>query len=272
MRFKHLTATILRNAAIEVEERNVPMCWAVRGQVGLENWIREGRSEFEGLLEEMNVPTDGWLWLRTLEERTDREWDSDPELKAVRVLFLLTLADAVAYKSNGGKKRTNSEWFPTSTNPPRPGVYERDFGQKNNPCEITEYNLWNGNNWVYGNNDWKATAENLNRKDYRRFESDWRFIQDPEIAKAEQQWYDETFKNTLRPMSKFPSSVGVYVLKHENTDDHHFSYWNGQHWCYTCDDVESAIRLGKFHGKSPSVYDKNGVVNSCYVGWKTVDT
>jgi hypothetical protein len=164
------------------------MCWAIRNELrenGFE-WYETTKIvkvEFESLLEKMNVLTNGWLWLETWEERNARKWDSDPELREARVMFLLMLADAVAYKPNGGKR-----------------------------------------------------------------------------------------KNSLRPMSKFPSSVGVHVLKHENTDDHHFSYWNGQHWCYTCNDVESAIRLGKFHGKSPSVYDKNDVVNSCYVGWKTVDT
>jgi len=123
VRFKYLTATILRNAAIQVEENDFPMCWAVRDQIGSFNWFEDGGSEeFEGLLKDMDVPLNGWLWLDNAENRRGRFWDSDPELKAVRVLFLLMLADAIAYKPNGGKKRKSSP--PPMILPDRGMVFE----------------------------------------------------------------------------------------------------------------------------------------------------
>jgi hypothetical protein len=189
MRFNYLTATMLRNAAIRVEENSLPMCWAIRDELkenGFNQYEAVGimEVEFESMLKYMGVPTSGWLWLE-FKERQDRKWDTDPELKAVRVLFLLMLADAVAYKSNGGKS-----------------------------------------------------------------------------------------KEKLNPMSKFPSELGVYVLKHTSVLDPHYSYWNGNHWCFTANDVESANRLGKHYGKSPGVYELDGSITRYYVGWynKRLDT
>jgi len=281
MRFKHLTATFLRNAAKFIDaadECEEFMCHCIEGwrqdrsiqpgNVDAENRLRE----FKKILKEMNLSMTGNLLEVDQEETSENGFDGDDwrGRNQQRVMFLLMLADAIAYKPNGGKRNLKADWFPTSVKPPRPGVYERDFGAKNDPTDVIEYNLWDGERWIYGKQDWKGTAEKLNSRDYRHYQSDWRFIQDPVVAAEEEKWYNETFLNALRPMTEFPSKVGVYVLKHEKSDDPHYSYWDGQHWCYTCDGVESAISYGTQYGKSPGVYSYDGDINPRYLGWKNV--
>jgi len=150
MRFKTLTATILRNAAMRVQESSLPMCWAIRNELrengfGYSEAIRIVAVEFESLLEKMNVPTNGWLWLsgKTWEERQGRRWDTDPELREARVMFLLMLADAVAYKTE--RVKSNDGWIDGSIKPEKPGVYQREF----DTLDHVQFGYFDGV-WHYG--------------------------------------------------------------------------------------------------------------------------
>jgi hypothetical protein len=112
MRFKYLTATLLRNTAMRMRiNMNVPgdefMCNALVREAmsqGFEPGSRqiEGvKLEFHNVLKEMQVSTAGNLFHpeRTDHEACTYEWRSE-----ARIMFLLMLADAIAYKSNSGKK------------------------------------------------------------------------------------------------------------------------------------------------------------------------
>lgn len=204
MRFKYLTATMLRNVAFRLmEDENTTgfMCIDLRlelrslGFVPGSQEYNGANTEFKKVLQEMRVSTDGSL---DHPERTYRDGINGEWKEEARIMFLLMLADAIAYKPNGGKKavmksKRNDEWFPTSVNPPRPGVYERDFGRKTYPHKEAEYNYWDGTQWWYGCQSVQGTIEmqKENRLGVRRLESDWRFIQDPVDIATEEKWYNE---------------------------------------------------------------------------------
>lgn len=41
-------------------------------------------------------------------------------------------------------------WFSGTVKPARVGVYERDYGQQANPDLGSQYQFWDGVNWLYG--------------------------------------------------------------------------------------------------------------------------
>jgi hypothetical protein len=113
MRFKFLTATLVRNTALRMRsikmntEGDEFMCNALVREAtsqGFENGSRQMngvKREFHNVLKEMQVSTAGSL---SHPERTDREARTYEWRSEARILFLLMLADAIAYKTNGGKK------------------------------------------------------------------------------------------------------------------------------------------------------------------------
>lgn len=111
MRFKYLTATILREAAnaILAHERGF-MCTAIR-DFGSE----EARMEFEQVLEEMQVSKCGNLlyFISPDDEYMVKGDDggADQEKSAIiRAFFMYMLADAIAYKAPKKKKLTYDQW------------------------------------------------------------------------------------------------------------------------------------------------------------------
>jgi hypothetical protein len=245
MRFKTLTATILRNAAMRVQESSLPMCWAIRNELrengfGYSEAIRIVAVEFESLLEKMNVPTNGWLWLsgKTWEERQGRRWDTDPELREARVMFLLMLADAVAYKTE--RVKSNDGWIDGSIKPEKPGVYQREF----DTLDHVQFGYFDGV-WHYGSRTVEDTLSRFKSQSFVAINQNrrWKHI--------------EQKPANLVSFSVNPVEPGVYAVQHKNKVIH-YSKWNGKFWCLT-DDIEGAKSQKR---KSFGIYDDNA-----YTGW-----
>ena len=99
MRFKYLTATLLRKAAKSIlSDKHGFMCNAIR-DLGSQKALKE----FEQVLEEMQVSACGNLFyfISTEDEYMVRGHDgADQEKSAItRAFFLHMLADAIAYKT-----------------------------------------------------------------------------------------------------------------------------------------------------------------------------
>jgi hypothetical protein len=98
----YLTATVLRKAAeyIASAESEQFMCTVIKYECyGFSNpHSSAARREFENLLRKHGVSTSGFLD----NELSDATWQ---ERNNVRVMFLLMLAEMVAYKPNGGKRK-----------------------------------------------------------------------------------------------------------------------------------------------------------------------
>ena len=100
MRFKYLTATLLRNVANAILAHEWGfMCTAIR-DFGSE----EARMEFEQVLEEMQVSMCGNLFYFISPEdeymvRGDDGGDDQEKSAIIRAFFLHMLADAIAYKA-----------------------------------------------------------------------------------------------------------------------------------------------------------------------------
>jgi hypothetical protein len=252
MRFKTLTATILRNAAIRVEENSLPMCWAIRTELQhigfeLEQAMKIVRVEFEKLLTEMDVPNSGWLWLDDQDKR-GRKWDTDPELREARVMFLLMLADAVAYKSKRVKPvKSTDDWIDGSIKPEKPGVYEREFDS----LDHVQFGYFDGV-WYYGS---RSVEDTLSR-----------FKSQPFVAiNQNRRWkHIEQKPANLVSFSVNPVEPGVYAVVNPNADIPHCSKWDGKNWCITTDDV---INASLQFEESPTILNPRFANDPVYIGW-----
>ena len=143
MRFKYLTATMLREAACLIEQGEYAcICWAIEKLEG--EHFGPARKEFERLLEEMNVSKNGWLYYQlgdqTIETDRKQSWCSQ-EQSISRAFFLHMLADAIAYKTPKKQKFDGSK-KPFSKNPSEPGVYAVV-----NKWGNIHYSKWDGKQW-----------------------------------------------------------------------------------------------------------------------------
>lgn len=78
-----------------------------------------------------------------------------------------------APKKRGRKKLT--PWFDGSVKPARPGVYERDFGQKGDSKLGAEYQYFDGRDWFYGDNQVMSSLDWFEReRDVCDSAHDWR--------------------------------------------------------------------------------------------------
>ena len=115
MRFKYLTATFLRNAAefIDASHYEEFMCHCVEGwrqDPSIRPDYHDAKNrlrEFKVLWKEMNMQSAGNLLEYGQDETSENGFYSDDwrARNEQRVMFLLMLADVIAYKPNGGKKR-----------------------------------------------------------------------------------------------------------------------------------------------------------------------
>lgn len=157
MRFKYLTATMLREAAMRIYENPNYICFTLDELANKE--FSDARLEMVKVLTDMGVSTGGWLDYKVkgvstchyqLYKSTDHNDASvsHPEMIEMRVIFLLMLADAVAYKPNRGKRKVASKFDgskkPFSENPSKPGVYA--VVPRMAPT-MKHYSKWDGNKW-----------------------------------------------------------------------------------------------------------------------------
>ncbi len=234
----YLTATVLRKAAeyIASAESEQFMCVVIM-KICYGGYNTQGiaaRNELEKLLQKHGVELRGNLDTE-LSGPSVTTWQ---ERNNVRVMFLLMLAEMVAYKPNGGKRKpvetvhdvacegedtivapkterdpSFSEydnkpsfkdfvidglvvrvaiadpadyWYKANRKPKFAGIYERDYGIKDNPnTSRCDYQYFDGYNWYYGCNNLHCTV--------RAFKCEplicatpraWRFVR-PEFIKQD---------------------------------------------------------------------------------------
>lgn len=163
MRFKYLTATMLRKAAERlIENKSYCMCWAIDY---VSCYQREVIVEFENVLDEMGVSKSGWLdyQLGTKVVKTNRNqsWCSE-EQRFARAFFLHMLADAIAYKEPK-KSKFDSSNKPFSENPSEPGVYA--VAPILHKYTVHHYSKWDGKKWCL-TCDTAEDAKNHQRKSF----------------------------------------------------------------------------------------------------------
>lgn len=183
MRFKYLTAIMLRNAAADIlNGDNQFMCVAIYELGGI-----NAENEFRNLLTEMNVRTIGTLYY--LISPDDNYYVKgfegsvfDEDARFTRAFFLHMLADAIAYKA---PKKIDYRWRDPFMEPPEvPGVYERDFGQIKEG-DVPEFQYWDGVVWHYGNYSYTQTLKREFNVDSIAIGQDrnWRHVS-PELKKT----------------------------------------------------------------------------------------